>query len=167
MNSHQDNHTHINQQNAAIENPSTASIAGNSQLQGQHQNNLDGSSTVPGTGAPSTFTTTDASGYPDKHDGLSAHNSTHNNVIVDPHEHHKHHQVQDTALATGAGVAAAAGHAHTHAHKPIPGHSATGHLHGHESLVGQPLVEIAEQVRDPTLPMDTTPMQTTVPNFLR
>ncbi|KAG0196201.1 hypothetical protein BGX28_010427 [Mortierella sp. GBA30] len=37
--------------------------------------------------------TTDASGYPDKHDGLAAHNKL--SVIQDPREHHKHRQVQD------------------------------------------------------------------------
>ncbi|KAG0054016.1 hypothetical protein BGZ83_012092 [Gryganskiella cystojenkinii] len=40
----------------------------------------------------STFTTTDASGYPDKSNGLVA--SSPSNAIQHPHEHHKFNQVQ-------------------------------------------------------------------------
>ncbi|KAF9954420.1 hypothetical protein BGZ72_004603 [Mortierella alpina] len=42
--------------------------------------------------APVPFTTTDASGYPDKRDGLAAHSPP--TAFQDPHAHHKHHQVQ-------------------------------------------------------------------------
>ncbi|KAG0336168.1 hypothetical protein BG000_006861 [Podila horticola] len=37
---------------------------------------------------PAPFATTDASGYPDKSDGLAAHQTPQS--IQDPHEHHKH-----------------------------------------------------------------------------
>ncbi|KAG0079436.1 hypothetical protein BGZ93_011190 [Podila epicladia] len=37
---------------------------------------------------PTPFATTDASGYPDKSDGLIAHQTPQS--IQDPHEHHKH-----------------------------------------------------------------------------
>ncbi|GJJ71824.1 hypothetical protein EMPS_04181 [Entomortierella parvispora] len=41
----------------------------------------------------STHTTTDASGYPDKRDGLTA--SSPPQAMQDPHEHHKYNQVQN------------------------------------------------------------------------
>ncbi|KAF9898769.1 hypothetical protein BX616_003634 [Lobosporangium transversale] len=91
MSSHE-NHktTHIADYNAAIVDPPAASstIAG---IQAHAQAHRAGLLTA--------FTTTDASGYPDKHDGLSAHNTTHNSVILNQHEHHKHTQVQDPELA--------------------------------------------------------------------
>ncbi|KAF9301683.1 hypothetical protein BGZ74_006424 [Mortierella antarctica] len=37
---------------------------------------------------PTPFATTDASGYPDKSDGLTAHQTPQS--IQNPHEHHKH-----------------------------------------------------------------------------
>ncbi|KAF9373507.1 hypothetical protein CPB97_000490 [Podila verticillata] len=40
---------------------------------------------------PTPFATTDASGYPDKRDGLTAHRTPQS--IQDPHEHHKHVQL--------------------------------------------------------------------------
>ncbi|KAF9347939.1 hypothetical protein BGX26_000587, partial [Mortierella sp. AD094] len=68
------------------------------QANNQNADASKNSAPLPDTGAhsqenPTSFTTTDASGYPDKHDGLVAHSPP--TVIQDPHEHHKHNQVQD------------------------------------------------------------------------
>ncbi|KAG0300431.1 hypothetical protein BGZ98_009183 [Dissophora globulifera] len=93
-------------------------------------------STVDGN--TSTFTTTDASGYPDKHDGLSAHSTQ--SVTQSPHEHHKHNQVHNNR---------------SHIHPP-------GELVEHETMVGKPLTEVAEQLGETTLAHSTL-----VPNHFK
>lgn len=64
-----------------------------------------------------SFTTTDASGYPDRQDGLSAYSP----AGQDPHEHHKHHQV------------------------PCPS-SNENDSNSKDQLVNRPTVEVAERL---------------------
>lgn len=111
--------------------------------------------------SPTAFTTTDASGYPDKRDGLSAH--TTQNILQDPHEHHKYNQVQDPSAHT---------HDHGHIQSQDPAHSHNSQIHntqahqGHheESMIGKSPVEVAEMlhVHDAELPL-----RSAVPGFLR
>ncbi|KAF8983400.1 hypothetical protein BGZ46_010317 [Entomortierella lignicola] len=139
---------------------------------------------------PTSFTTTDASGYPDKHDGLVAHSPP--TVIQDPHEHHKHNQVQDNPESKDGHTLHDIFHNpsnipfydmihrhkdekhkdekhkdHGHGEKPILGHTAGGHLHNHKSPIGDTPVEIAEQLQDPTTCPPETLRLYTVPNYLK
>ncbi|KAF9354206.1 hypothetical protein BGX34_011160 [Mortierella sp. NVP85] len=107
---------------------------------------------------PMAFATTDASGYPDKRDGLSA--CTTQTILQDPHEHHKFNQVQDPSL-----------HSPTNDHSQAPAQCPNSqsrsesrtHAHGHEeSLVGKPFVEVEETLCGLELPMGTV-----IPNFIR
>ncbi|KAG0256635.1 hypothetical protein BG011_004422 [Mortierella polycephala] len=93
---------------------------------------------------PAAFTTTDASGYPDKLDGLSACNPQYG--IQDPHEHHKHLQVQDPTF-----------------NQHELGHNTAGReQHEHSHAVDKPPVEVAKDLFDPELRQETG-----VPNFKR
>ncbi|KAF8948320.1 hypothetical protein BGZ47_005622, partial [Haplosporangium gracile] len=77
----------------------------------------------------SSFTTTDASGYPDRQDGLSAYSPP----GQDPHGHHKHHQV------------------------PCPSSNENSH-ENKDQLVNRPVVEVAERLGlgETCLPDQTT-----------
>ncbi|KAG0021098.1 hypothetical protein BGZ80_003031 [Entomortierella chlamydospora] len=104
-----------------------------------------------------SFTTTDASGYPDKHDGLIAHSTP--TVIQDPHEHHKHNQTSKrvqwghtfhNVLHDKSNVPFYNTLHHKHRHedhshgeKPVLGHSISGQLRNHKFPIGT-LVEITE-----------------------
>ncbi|KAF9181550.1 hypothetical protein BGZ51_002532 [Haplosporangium sp. Z 767] len=99
------------------------------------------------TALPSAvFTTTDASGYPDKLDGLSACSPPYS--IQDPHEHHKHRQVLDPTF-----------NQHEQGHER---NTASQGQDTHSRVADKPPVEVAEDLHDPELKMETG-----VPSFKR
>ncbi|KAI8354265.1 hypothetical protein B0O80DRAFT_487095 [Mortierella sp. GBAus27b] len=119
---------------------------------------------------PTVFATTDASGYPDRMDGLSAH--TNQIVLQDPHEHHKHTQVLESDLPTDQqhhphppapqnGHSHSEHHHHSHAHGHTYGHTHQG-AGGQDDEIGKAAVELAGRLHDSELPPGTA-----VPNFLR
>ncbi|KAF9927445.1 hypothetical protein FBU30_003244 [Linnemannia zychae] len=87
-----------------------------------------------------SFTTTDASGYPDRMDGLSAYSPP--GLAQDLHEHHKHHQVPTETT-------------------DLLGHGTTRANYG-EEMVNKPTVEVAERLDETRLPK-----QTVVASYLR
>ncbi|KAF9579253.1 hypothetical protein BGW38_004568 [Lunasporangiospora selenospora] len=90
----------------------------------------------------------DASGYPDRFDGLSAHQLQH--TIQEPFERHKHQQVSEDDPGQAQ-------------HDQHPQHNShSQHQPHHESVLDMSPIELAEKLHDPELRM-----QTGAPNFLR
>ncbi|KAF9435654.1 hypothetical protein BGZ76_005794 [Entomortierella beljakovae] len=120
------------------------------------------------------FTTTDASGYPDRLDGLSALGTT--TTSQDIHEHHKHTQVQEESTVDHKDEHCKHHHLnpfhgifkkHGECEEVVAGHTASGHLHNHKSPIGTTYTEMQEQLQDPSMRSNDCARINTVPNFIR